>query len=348
VDNDSRSGNERGGHAWPASSTSFDQTRTAALRAANNGLDYMCMRGWGSAAIRSDSDDCLVWWPDPVIGIILRARVIHTTRAQMRFTGTVTDKDGNVRYDPPAPPPTPAQHDALRFIRMSRTSEYVFDSYRNMFLALERLLSDIRPLRPGERERDWLTAALQQAEPIVSAATLAPAGHPAPIDWFYTNMYADQRSGLMHAKPGRYHLPQDDASRARLRASLSLLWDYVRELASVVVGVEHSKSGFYHRGWEELFKPMFENMVLFLTDKDLSLARSDDETAKIIRNNIIELPADPPVTEGPMLITRLGALDVANLQSLDGIVGMGAVAQHPATHSHSGPNCPAPLDWGPW
>ena len=330
----------------PSSSTSFYETHTEALRAANNGLDYVCMRGWGSAAIRSDSDDCLVWWPDPVNGIILRARVIHTTRAQMRFTATVTDKDGNVVYDPPAPPPTPAQHDALRFIRMSRTSEYLFDAYRNMFLALERLLSDIRPRRPGEREKDWLTAALQQAEPIVSATKLAPAGEAAPIDWFYTNMYADERSGLMHAKPGLYHLPQDDASRARLQASLRVLWDYVRALASAVVGVEHSRSGFSARGWEEHFKPTFENMILFVTDKDLSLDRSDDETAEIIRNNVIRLPTDAPVTEGPMLRTRLGGVEAAKLQSLGWIVGMGALAPTGGDPLSFGSELPGPLRLG--
>ena len=36
---------------------------------------------------------------------------------------------------------TPAQYDVFRFVRMSRTSQYLFDSYRNMFLAFERLLS---------------------------------------------------------------------------------------------------------------------------------------------------------------------------------------------------------------
>lgn len=335
----------------PSSSTSFDETRTEALRAANNGLDYMCMRGWGSAAIRIDPDDCLVWWPDPVDGVILRARVIYTTRAQMRFTATVTDKDGNVVHDPPAQP-TPAQHDALRFIRMACTSEYLFDSYRNMFLALERLLSDIRPRkthpdgRPAERERDWLTAALQQAEPIVSAAKLAPTGEPAPIDWFYTNMYGDERSGLMHAKPGLYHLPQDDASHAQLQASLRVLWNYVLELASAVVGVEHSRSGFSHRGWAEFLKPTFENMVLFVTDKHLSLDRSGDEAAEIVRNNVIELPADTPVTEGPMLITRLGAIDVANLQSLDRIVGMGVVAPMFGAPLSFGSELPSPLRLG--
>jgi hypothetical protein len=147
------------------------------------------------------------------------------------------------------------------------------------------------------------------------------------MDWFYTNMYADERSGLMHAKPGRYHLPQDDASRARLQGSLRVLWDYVRPLASAIVGIEHSTSGWSTRGgWHEFFKSTFENMVLFVSDKDLSLDRPDDETAEIVRNNIINLTADAPVAEGPMLTTRLGGIDAAKLQLLDGILSMGAVA----------------------
>jgi hypothetical protein len=220
---------------------------------------------------------------------------------------------------------------------MARTSEYLFDAYRNMFLALERLLSDIRPRRmqpdgrPAETERAWLTAALQQAEPIVSAAKLAPTGEPAPIDWFYTNMYGDERSGLMHAKPGLYHLPQDDASHTRLQTSLGVLWDYVRPLASAIVGIEHTTSSWSVRGgWEEYFKSTFENMILFVSDKDLSVDRSDDEIAEIIRNNIIRIPADAAVTEGPMLRTRLGRVDAAKLRPLDGILSIGAVAPTPS------------------
>ncbi|MDM4138786.1 MULTISPECIES: hypothetical protein [Mycobacterium] len=236
---------------------------------------------------------------------------------------------------PPAPLPTPAQHDALRFIRMARTSEYLFDAYRNMFLALERLLSDVRPRRmrpngrPAESEKDWFTAALQMADSLVAVTKLAPAGEAAPIDWIYTNMYADERSALMHAKPGLYLLPQDDTGRTELRASLQVLWDYVRELANALLGVGHTKSGFYHSGWEYLFKPTFDNMAIFVTDKDLSAAYSDKKTAEILRNNIIQLPASEAVQEGPMFMARLGTIDASDLQSLDGIHGMGAAAPMP-------------------
>jgi hypothetical protein len=133
----------------------------------------------------------------------------------------------------------------------------------------------------------------------------------------------------MHAKPGLYLLPQDDAGRAELRASLQVLWDYVRELASAILGIEHTQSGFYHSGWEHFFKPTFDNMVIYVTDKDLSATYSDEKTAEIVRDNIIELPADAAVKEGPMFLTRLGAVDAFDIQSLDGIHGMGALGPTP-------------------
>ncbi|WP_131721531.1 hypothetical protein [Mycolicibacter heraklionensis] len=254
----------------------------------------------------------------------------------------MTDASGKAVLEPP--PPTPAQHDAFRFIRMSRTSEYLFDSYRNMFLALERLLSDIRPLnvgpngRPVESEKAWFTAALQQADALVPVTKLAPPGESAPIDWVYANMYADERSALSHAKPGRYLLPQDDAGRAELRTSLQRLWAYVRELVGAVLGVNYNMSGFYHSGWELLTKPTFDNMALFVTSKNPSSIRPDDDAT-----DLIEVPSDPPCKEGPMLITRSGTLDVANLRTSDGIWIAGAVAPAPGDALSIASELPGPL-----
>lgn len=307
----------------PAASTSYDDTHSAALRAANNALDYMCVRGLCEAAIRNDSDDCLVWWPDPAVGVTLRIRMVHTATATISATGTVTDANGNVVPPPPTAPITAAQHDAFRFIRMSRTSEYLFDSYRNVFLALERLLSDIRPRamrpdgRPAEGERAWFTAALQQADAFVPVAKLAPPGEPDPIDWVYTNMYGAERSGLMHAKPGLYHLPQDDAGRADLRASLNTLAEYVTELVAVRLNIQRSRSGISASGWQYFTTPFFEHMLLVIADKELPTTTAwDDETVEMVRSKYIVGVLEPgghPVAEEPMLITKTVAAEVSQL-----------------------------------
>lgn len=309
----------------PAVLTSCDQTHSAALRAANNALDYMCVRGLCDSAIRDDFDDCLVWWPDPAGGVTLRLRMVHTRAKAISVTLAVTDADGKVVLQPPTPPITAAQHDAFRFIRMSRTSEYLFDSYRNMFLALERLLSDIRPRamhpngKPAESEKDWFTAALKQADALVPVAKLAPPGEKKAIDWVYTNMYCVERSGLMHAKPGRYHLPQNDAGRADLRKSLNTLSEYVSELVSVHRGIQRGHSGIYASGWQYFTTPFFEHMLLVIADKELPTTTAwDNETDEMVLSNyVVDEPKQggPPVAEESMLITKTVAVEASQLSS---------------------------------
>jgi hypothetical protein len=310
----------------PSPSTSCSQTHREALRAANNGLDYMCVRGWCDAAIRNDSDDCLVWWTDIAGNVVFRARVIFTIpMGDAPVTASVT----------------PAQHDVFRFVRMSRTSQYLFDSYRNMFLALERLLSDIRPRklkpdgRPAETEKKWITDALQAAGALVPVARLAPPGEVAPIEWFYTHMYGDERSALMHAKPGRYLLPQNDSGRAKLRDSLDVLWTYIRELMDAQLGVKfESQSYMAPAGWDWLTDPMFQGMVLFLSGKRLSVGTylpSSAEGVVADGSDILQLPTGHPVTEMPWLRTVLGALDATEVKGVGGIRDIGAVAPAPGS-----------------
>ena len=120
------------------------------LAAANNGLDYMSVRGSADVAIQIDRDDFILWWPDGG-GSFMQATAVWTTQFALAMEAVVRDAAGNVQ---PSPPLNPVQHDAFRFIRMSRTSVYLYDSYRNIFLALESLLADIAP-QQNEGEAVW-------------------------------------------------------------------------------------------------------------------------------------------------------------------------------------------------
>ena len=300
----------------------------------------MCVRGWCDAAIRNDSDDCLVWWTDIAGNVVFRARVIFTMLVGFApVTATVTGGAGTSALS--SPPQTPARHDVFRFVRMSRTSQYLFDSYRNMFLALERLLSDVRPRRlrpdgrPAENEKAWITAALQAADALVPVAQLAPPGEAAPIEWFYNHMYGDERSALMHAKPGLYLLPQSDSGRAELRDSLGVLWTYIRELMDARLGVDFQSPGYIApAGWNWLTEPIFQGMVLFLSEKRLSVGTDLPRSAEGLvadGSDILQLPTGHPVTEVPLLRTVLGALDATEVKDVGGIRDIGAVAPAPGS-----------------
>jgi hypothetical protein len=135
----------------PSTVTDHGTTFAEAVVAANDGLDYMSATGKTHSAIDGPTDDSIVWWPDGVSGrALMRITSVITSGFNMTATAVVTDPAGNV-VQPPAPP-APIVHDVLRFMRMCKTSDDLYDAYRNLFLAFECLLSSIRAPQQGEGE----------------------------------------------------------------------------------------------------------------------------------------------------------------------------------------------------
>ena len=181
----------------------------------------------------------------------------------------------------PHPSVTPEVHHAFRFVRMCGTSDDLFDSYRNLFLAFESLLSDIRPrqkrssrwrrllrIKPNGRwegERHWFKEALSEADKLVSIASLTPPEIRNHRRWILRWMYSAERSALMHAKQGEdYLLPQDDTRRAELIASLGKLWDYIRKLIEENLDVTAGGGALFGPGWAMRADPVLANLALFV------------------------------------------------------------------------------------
>lgn len=171
--------------AYGGSTSSPEATHTAALNAANLGLDYMSVRGLCDVAIKDSGDDYMLWWRNG-IDLTLRINTIFSTLFHATATGIAKDTNGKIH--PSSPPPPASTHDAFRFVRMSRTSQYLYDSYRNMFLALESLLSDLRPKAQKangrwEGEGEWFRNAMSEADKLVPVKGLAPTSEPDPVQW---------------------------------------------------------------------------------------------------------------------------------------------------------------------
>lgn len=241
----------------PSSATDFEATFIESLNAANRGLDYLSVTGQADCSICEALDDSLIWWPDAARGgVVVRCQAVQPWG--MKLSATIVQRDALGNVVPSPPPPTPMADDAFRFIRMARTSDDLFDSYRNLFLAFESLLSDIRPRQPRaqkwwkrwrakipgahrnasagnagwEPEHRWFSDALDVANGLVPIAELT--GLPRYRNhkkWIQNRMYSDQRSGLMHAKRGqRYLLPHDAEDRTELIEALGRLSDYSKKL----------------------------------------------------------------------------------------------------------------------
>lgn len=255
----------------PAAATDATATYRVAIKAANDGLDYLSVRGEADVMIQNDGNHFIVWWPEST-GVIMQTTAIESSRLALFATVQVRSADGTVR---PSPPLTPIQHDAFRYVRMSRTSAYLYDSYRNIFLALECLLNAIAPQPArGEGEGTWFKRALGEADKFVPVTELAPANEPDPIQWIYDNVYGDERSALSHAKRD-YLLPQDEAERDGLIESLEKLSNYVHRLIEAYLGVQHPRSNLSAPFRSQLLRNMLMQWKLYVSD-DMSPFNDDD------------------------------------------------------------------------
>lgn len=333
----------------PSEATDFDSTYQESLNAANRGLDYMSVRGQVDCAIRDAPDDCLVWWLDPASGgVVMRCRAIQTFGLTLSFTAEVKDKDGNVK-SPPPPPPAVAD-DVFRFVRMCRTSDDLFDAYRNLFLAFESILSVIRPRRQvpakqprnrrwwcwhrgpapsiamqWESERTWFMDALDEAQKLVPLDGLTPSNVTNHKKWIYKWMYSAERSALMHAKRGsNYLLPHDAASRAELVDSLGRLWGYIADLIEKQFGVRGMRGGFSLHAVELGHKGVFKMYDPVVAD-DSGSVTIGAETFISPESNFVELQSTPPVAdaEDPALWTVLAHCPIGDLAGLAAIQGFG-------------------------
>lgn len=126
----------------------------------------------------------------------------------------------------------------MRYFRLSQTTTDLFDAFRNLYLALESLLSTVEPMRmrPNgrpESEREWLNRALRAAEQAMLAhnpaqrlgSYLQPADDATgatAADAVVADLWTSARTTVFHAKKGRaVALPQHDPDRAAVADDLN-------------------------------------------------------------------------------------------------------------------------------
>jgi hypothetical protein len=160
---------------------------------------------------------------------------------------------------------------------------------------------------------------MNAADALVSVASLTPPGAADPIDWVYTNIYGAQRSALMHAKPGRFLLPQDDASRDELRASLVLLWQYVRDLVQKHLGVSRGGGTLSSWAWDQMADAILDASTLIVTDDSTPIPREGGAGKLRTGSMVVRVQSDARYTPTPMLRVARGGVDAEKLRVLRSI-----------------------------
>jgi hypothetical protein len=310
--------------------TTYDDAFTGGLAIAQKALDLMSMRGGNNLMIRAFDDEHLIWWVEAG-AVVIRIVSLAPVRIDVPpVTATVTDSAGIIVPPPPTPPVM--WHESFRYFRLSQTSDDLFDAYRNAYLAVESVLSSIAPQhltgagKPAEGEGAWFRRALTGADKIVSLSAYAPPRSADPVQGLFDELYVNMRSAMSHAKGGRkILLPQDEAERADVAASLGRLVAVYLRLAEAHLGARRLGGGMFAGAFRAMVGPPLENMSVHVSDDESAFDKSDTSPNPAGGAMRALQPGGAADTSGSFVAARLwsaSSADVSDLRFIRRVVGV--------------------------
>ncbi len=198
--------------------------KAVAWRVIQESFDLLAARRRAALATAMGDSDCVLWSRNGN-QYDLTCAVTFVSRWSINARGTV----GGAGPVPSQQPFT--RHNALRFYRMSQCARGLFDAYRNAYLALECLISDVSPKGANESELAWLTRVIEGplAEAVPSGLDVKPT---------LKAIYRDGRNPLFHAKTGESFYPPHGAQREEVQGLFERLTLLLVSLLQYKLGTE--------------------------------------------------------------------------------------------------------------
>jgi hypothetical protein len=251
----------------------------AGLNAAQEALDVFCIRGTLSLAVVRVEATHFAWWTDSA-RTIMRVVGVVDRNVGMTATLSVVDSHGNPK---PVPPLPVVWHESFRYFRVSQTSTDLFDAYRNLYLALESILTTMVPVLQlsngrSEPESSWLKRALRKIHrETLPLARYAPPGSIDPPAAIYQDVYAQTRTAIFHAKQGRRALlPQHPGTRAGVVDTLERLSRLYLDFVDKALGVRRAAGVMTLGGFNLAMQPLIDvTSEMAISDDDSPLDRAD-------------------------------------------------------------------------
>lgn len=250
-------------------SSNYEECVAVAREGANRALDMSLLKAGAPLFLDHHRQPQVVWWRGAT-GVTLRIVSVIPLTMRLSITGVVRNAEGDIVRTPP--PPQDDWDESLRFYRTSEASSDLFDSFRNLYLAIEALLSvvsppEIKPSGRPEPESDWLPRVLRQVQTVVDLEPFAPPGPKAPHNAIYEELYGALRTAIFHAKRGRsVWLPQEWTNRDRITEARERYARMFRDLAKHYLNVSFGGSGLSKHGFAAMAEAMVKDATVYVSD----------------------------------------------------------------------------------
>ncbi|MED4117028.1 hypothetical protein P4661_29795, partial [Priestia megaterium] len=243
------------------------------------GLDILSVNGKGDLSISDGLDEYIIWWKEKDKQFL---KIVTVTDYQMGVSveTTITDSEGNtIEQDIERPT---KYHKSLRYYRLSQITEDLFDSFRNMYLAFESLLSLQTKRRKGEREGDWLKRGLNNIDSLKTLENLFDNSGHGVVEKFYKQIYLDVRCSLFHAKENsRKLVPQNLEDRKRVAKALEILTHIVLLLSKKLLNINRETAVITNVGFSNLFRDSSQAYKILLSDSEKPLSELESASDPI-------------------------------------------------------------------
>ncbi|WP_433959579.1 hypothetical protein [Cytobacillus horneckiae] len=238
------------------------------------GLDILSINGKADISIADGIDEYMIWWAKQNIQYL---RIVRVTDFKMGVSTdvTLTDKDGNIIK--PNEKPQTRYHESLRYYRLSQITEDLFDSFRNMYLSFESLLSLHTKRRKSEPEGEWLKRALNNIGSLNSLEHLFEGTGGSIVNKFYKQIYINVRCSLFHAKGSTKKLvPQNLEDRKQVAKSLDILTQIVLMLANNLLNTNRENGVITNIGFSNMINDNFKSQKILLSESEKYLSKYED------------------------------------------------------------------------
>lgn len=294
-----RSPTSRGGNEWLP--IAYDTVQKA--------LDVFSVQGVDDVSIPGAHEGDLLWWRQGN-RTTLRIYVVGERTISVAASGRVLNSDGTVQPDHPAAPVVWCE--AFRYFRLSQVTDDLYDAYRNMYLALEAVLST-QPISTANsqylslkhkygEEGGRLYYLLETVGQTIDYSPYVEPGSADVVMALYSEQHKAIRTALFHAKTQQSPiLPGSPKTRREVARALDRLSRLVMELFEHLLGVRRLRGWITPYAWERNIGGMRDTFRLAVTD-----------CADVPSNDVDAYRAHAVLSE--MHTTYLGRIDSAGYE----------------------------------
>jgi hypothetical protein len=254
-------------------------------------------------------------------------QIVTTARlgVRIRSVAEVRDPGGALRQQPPRP--AIAWHPSHAYFRRSQASDSLHEAYRNMFLALESLLSHVYPWDYAMGEAAWIRAALEHVCEGYSVNLKQYVGGAGgnPYKRFIKEQYRANRCALFHAKLSEAPISPDDIStRAELRDATRRLGQLYVTLAQRITGSAFGGGTMTTAAFDRMMQSQAKAVLYVSGESNFHLDRIHESAADLILNaggnrGVHNVQASWLASRLPQHLCRAGSIMMANDQKVEGL-----------------------------